>query len=92
LGNIEDKRFALHFPKKMIFPIMKGKRFNLPNKPKIACLYIYGKTWSTPLSKNTNYRPEIINNKPVLIRRSFLGSLTRKFKELFKINNYKKVF
>ena len=91
LGNIRDKRFSLHFPKKMIFPIVKGKKFNMPKKPKILCKYIYGDTWSKPLKKNTNYRPEIINNKPLLVRRSYLGSLTRRFKELFNINNYKKV-
>ena len=75
----------------MIFPIVKGKKFNMPKKPKILCKYIYGDTWSKPLKKNTNYRPEIINNKPLLVRRSYLGSLTRRFKELFNINNYKKV-
>jgi phosphorylcholine metabolism protein LicD len=90
LGNIKDKRFALHFPKKMIFPIVKGKKFNLPKKPKAVCVYIYGKTWSTPLTKNTNYRPEVVNNKPVLIRRSYLGSLTRKFKSILNFSNFKK--
>jgi len=91
LGNIKDKRFALHFPTKMIFPIIKNKKFNMPKKPKSACIYIYGKTWSTPLTKNTNYRPEIINNKPVLIRRSYLGSLTRQLKTMLNINSFKKV-
>ena len=91
LGNIADKRFALHFPKNMIFPISKGKRFNMPKKPKAACKYIYGDTWSEPLKKNTNYRPEVVNNKPLLIRRSYVGSLTRRFKELFNINSYKKI-
>ena len=91
LGNIGDKRFALHFPKKMIFPIDKSKKFNLPKRPKMVCSYIYGKTWLTPLEKNTNYRPEIINNKPVLIRRSYIGSLTRKLKSMLNISTYKKI-
>ena len=91
LGNIGDKRFALHFPKNMIFPIIKGKNFNMPKKPKATCKYIYGDTWSKPLKKNTNYRPEVVNNKPLLIRRSYIGSLTRQFKELFNINSYKKI-
>ena len=91
LGNIGDKRFALHFPKNMIFPIAKGKNFNMPKKPKATCKYIYGDTWSKPLKKNTNYRPEVVNNKPLLIRRSYIGSLTRQFKELFNINSYKKI-
>ena len=91
LGNIGDKRFALHIPKNMIFPIIKGKNFNMPKKPKLACKYIYGDTWSKPLKKNINYRPEVVNNKPLLIRRSYIGSLTRQFKELFNINSYKKI-
>ena len=91
LGNINNKRFALHFPKKMIFPIDKSKKFNLPKRPKMVCSYIYGKTWLTPLEKNTNYRPEIINNKPVLIRRSYIGSLTRKLKSMLNISTYKKI-
>ena len=91
MGNTKDKRFALHFPKKLIFPIVKSKKFNMPKNPKAACVYIYGKTWSTPLTKNTNYRPEVVNNKPVLIRRSYLGSLTRKFKDILNISNFKKV-
>ena len=91
IGNINDERFALHFPKRIIFPIKKGEKFNMPKNPKMACKYIYGKTWSKPLKKNTNYRPEIIKNKPVLIRRSYLGSLTRELKEIFNISRFKKV-
>ena len=91
LGNIKDKRFALHFPKKMIFPIVKSKKFNMPQDPKGTCVYLYGKTWSTPLKKNTNYRPEVVDNKPLLIRRSYLGSLTRRLKEILKVNSYKKI-
>ena len=63
----------------------------MPKNPKAACKYIYGETWSKPLKKNTNYRPEIIKNKPVLIRRSYLGSLTREVKEIFNISRFKKV-
>ena len=91
IGNINDERFSLHFPKKIIFPIKKGTKFNMPKNPIAACKYIYGETWSKPLKKNTNYRPEIINNKPVLIKRSYFGSITRKFKEIFNISRFKKV-
>ena len=63
----------------------------MPKNPKAACKYIYGVTWSKPLKKNINYRPEIIKNKPVLIRRSYLGSLTREFKEIFNISRFKKI-
>ena len=91
LGNICDERFALHFPKKMIFPINKKGRFNIPRNSKNICQYLYGKTWSIPLRKNINYRAEIINNTPLLIRRSYLGSITRRVKEILNINNYKKI-
>ena len=33
LGNINDNRFSLHFPKKIIFPIIKDGQFNFPQKP-----------------------------------------------------------
>jgi len=91
LGMIRDKRLAIHFPKKIIFPIIKGKRFNMPNKSKAVCKFLYGTTWSKPLKKNINYRTEVVNNKPLMIKRSYLGSLTRKFKNILNINNYKKI-
>ena len=91
IGNINDKRYAIHFPKKLIFPIVKNKKFNMPKNPKAACRFIYGDTWSIPQKKNTNYRPEIIKNKPVLIKRSYVGSLTREFKDIFNISKFKKV-
>ena len=91
LGHISDKRFALHFPKKMIFPINKNGEFNIPKNSKASCQYLYGKTWSIPLKKNINYRIEIINNKPLLVKRSYLGSITRRVKEIFNITNYKKI-
>ena len=91
LGNINDKRFALHFPKRMIFPINKNGQFNVPKNSKLSCQYLYGKTWSIPLKKNINYRAEIIDNKPFLVRRSYLGSITRRVKEMLNIINYKKI-
>ena len=91
LGNIKDKRFSLHFPKQIIFPIKKNGKFNIPKNSIEACKYLYGKTWSKPLKKNINYRAEIINNRPLLVRRSFLGSITRRVKEILNIINYKKI-
>jgi hypothetical protein len=86
LANISDNNFALHLPKKMIFPIKKDKTFKtifVPNKPKSLLKFLYGKTWFLPLKKNIQYRVEIKNHKPLMIRRSFLGSITRWFKEIF---------
>ena len=93
LSNINDKKYALHIPNKLIFPIKKDKefkKFNIPNKSRALCKFIYGSNWSKPLKKNTGYRVEVLNNKPLIIQRSYLGSLTRRIKEFLKFNNYKK--
>tara|TARA_Y100000992_G_C21184673_1_gene452487 strand:+ start:223 stop:861 length:639 start_codon:yes stop_codon:yes gene_type:complete len=88
LSNIKDPKFALHIPKKIIFPIRKDKNFkviSVPNKPKELCRFLYGNSWKTPLKKNFGYRMEIVDNRPLLIKRSYTGSLTRQFKK--KLNN-----
>ena len=95
LSNISDKRYALHIPNKLIFPITKDKKFNtinVPNNSKAACKFIYGISWLKPLKKNTGYRVEVLNNRPLIIKRSYFGSLTRKIKEILRFNTYKKIF
>ena len=94
LSNINDKNYALHIPNKLIFPIVKDKEFkmfNIPKNPKATCEFIYGSNWFKPLKKNTGYRVEVLDNKPVIIRRSYFGSLTRRVKEILKFNKYKKI-
>tara|TARA_Y100001970_G_scaffold88358_1_gene111532 strand:+ start:693 stop:1307 length:615 start_codon:yes stop_codon:yes gene_type:complete len=84
LSNISNPNYALHIPKQNIFPIMKNKKFKLvcmPKHPEKMCEYLYGQNWKTPLKKNTGYRMEIVNNKPMLIKRSFIGYLTREIKK-----------
>tara|TARA_B100000579_G_C22637368_1_gene759693 strand:- start:44 stop:670 length:627 start_codon:yes stop_codon:yes gene_type:complete len=84
LSNPNDPNFSIHFPKKIIFPIKNDKKFKnicIPNKPKDLCKFLYGYNWKTPLKKNIGYRMEIVNNKPLLIKRSLLGSLTRWLKK-----------
>ena len=87
LSNFKDPKFSIHFPKKFIFPIKSDKTFSsilLPSKPEKLCQFLYGEDWKIPLKKNISYRMEIINNKPLLIKRSFFGSITRWVKkELF---------
>ena len=88
--NLDNK--AIHIPKKLIFPIIKRNNFpmvNVPNKSFEVCKFLYGSEWSKPLRKNSGYRMEIIDNKPKLIKRSLIGSLTRRIKE-FLNKNYKK--
>lgn len=92
LSSIDLDSKAIHIPKKLIFPIIKRDNFpmvNVPNKSVEVCEYLYGSEWSKPLRKNSGYRMEIIDNKPKLIKRSLLGSLTRRIKE-FLNKNYKK--
>ena len=89
LSNFKDPKFAIHFPKKFIFPIKKDKYYkivSLPKKPEMLCQFLYGVEWKTPLKKNISYRMEIVDNKPLLIKRSFLGSITRWFKTKLSIN------
>ena len=89
LSNFKDPKFSIHFPKKFIFPTKKDKYYkivSLPKKPEMMCHFLYGVEWKTPLKKNISYRMEIVDNKPLLIKRSFLGSLTRWFKTKLSIN------
>ena len=84
LSNPNDPNYSIHFPKKIIFPIKKHRKYKnicIPNKPENLCRFLYGDEWKIPLKKNISYRMEIVNNKPLLIKRSFLGSVTRWFKK-----------
>ena len=86
LSSINIEEHAIHIPKELIFPLKKSEQFlnvNLPNKQKETCNYLYGDSWVKPIKKNSGYRMEIIDNKPKLIKRSFLGSITRNIKEFF---------
>ena len=86
LSTINSKAHEIHIPKKLIFPLKKIKGFQnifFPNQCQKLCSFLYGASWKSPLKKNTGYRMEIVNNRPKLIKRSFLGSITRLIKELF---------
>ncbi len=86
LSTINSKDHEIHIPKKLIFPLKKIKGFqniSFPNQCQKLCRFLYGDDWRLPLKKNTGYRMEIVNNKPKLIKRSFLGSFTRLLKDYF---------
>ena len=88
--NVDSK--AMHIPKKFIYPIKKNKNFynvNVPQMPVEICKFLYGNNWSKTLRKNSAYRMEIVNNRPMMIKRSFIGNLTRRVKQFF-YNQYKK--
>ena len=67
---------AMHVPKNLIFPLKKAKmqdiKIFVPNKPSECCQFLYGKDWKTPLSKSKDYFIDIINNKPMLVRKNQL--------------------
>jgi hypothetical protein len=87
-----NPEYEIHIPKKFIFPLKKStifKNVNLPQNPIEICNFIYGDSWMKPIKKHSGYRMEIKNNKPLLIRRSKLGYLTRYIKNLFN-NKFKK--
>ena len=86
LSSVKSDKHSLHIPKKFIFPLKKSIDFDfvkLPNKQNELCEFLYGSSWIKPLEKNSEYRIEIVNNKPKLIKRSFIGGLNRKIKKLF---------
>ena len=86
LSTINSKAHEIHIPKKLIFPLKKIKGFQnifFPNQCQKLCKFLYGDSWGLPLKKNTGYRMEIVNNRPKLIKRSFLGSITRLIRKSF---------
>ena len=72
LGKHKNSEFALHIPKKFIFPIAKGKLFGtqikLPACRELLCEWLYGETWLTPREKNISYVIRVINNRPILVK------------------------
>lgn len=86
LSFVTSDKHSLHIPKKLIFPLKNSIKYDfvkLPNKQNELCEFLYGSSWLKPLEKNSEYRFEIENNRPKLIKRSFVGSLNRKIKRLF---------
>ena len=85
-ASISLESHSIHIPKKLIFPLFKSKKYkniNLPYQSEELCRFFYGDSWEKPMKKNSDYRFEIIDHKPMLIKRSFLGSITRSLKNFF---------
>ena len=65
---------ALHVPKRAIYPIqdatMQGIDVKVPANPKACCAFLYGKNWRTPRSKDTDYRMEVRNHRPVMVKQN----------------------
>ena len=72
LGKHKNSEFALHIPKKFIFPTAKEKLFGtqikLPACRELLCEWLYGETWLTPRKKNISYVIRVINNRPILVK------------------------
>ena len=67
---------TMHVPIDIIYPIQKAKlkdiKIFVPYKPIDCCEFLYGKDWKIPLSKSVDYFIDIINNKPMLIKKNNL--------------------
>ena len=65
---------AMYIPKNIIFPVKKGEiqdiKIFIPNKPIKCCEFLYGKDWKIPLSKSKDYLIDIINNRPMLVKKN----------------------
>jgi hypothetical protein len=91
LGKHKNPEFALHIPKKFIFPIVREKIFGtqikLPACRELLCEWLYGETWLTPREKNISYVIRVINNRPILvkpIRRAFERFIPKPFRPLIE--------
>jgi hypothetical protein len=55
LGKSQNPEYALHIPKKLIFPVMHeeffGQKIKLPACRELLCEWLYGKSWITPRKK-----------------------------------------
>ncbi len=71
-GKVEDPTFAIHIPKRFLFPILKeeffGVKLNVPNNKDAICEFLYGPNWRTPLKKKAEYKTIIFNHKPMLFK------------------------
>lgn len=67
-GEPQNSRLHLHVPKDLVFPIQEGNvgeiSIKLPANIKECCEYLYGETVNTRLKKNSEYRMNIIQNRP----------------------------
>lgn len=65
---------AMHIPKQIIYPIrpvkMKELDIFVPNKVEDCCQFLYGKDWKKPMSKSKDYIIDIINHRPMLIKKN----------------------
>lgn len=72
LGKPQNPKFALHIPKKFIFPVVYeeffGHKIKLPASREQLCEWLYGETWQTPRQKNSSYIIRVIKNRPRLVK------------------------
>ena len=72
LGKSQNPEYALHIPKKLIFPVVHeeffGQKTKLPACRELLCEWLYGKSWLTPRKKNISYVIRVIKNRPMLIK------------------------
>ena len=80
LAKPNDKFYMLKLPKPLVFPLkvksFEGTEVFIPQYPEIVCEFLYGKNWSIPKKKKTDYRVAMIGGRPLIIQNKFnLGKI-----------------
>ena len=84
---MSNEKLFLHIPKSFFFPIKKYNKIEsvyLPNKSRALCKFLYGDHWNIPLKKNSAYKIEMINNKPIITKKNYLSYLSKETKTILK--------
>lgn len=77
-GDTDNHYNAMHVPKSLIFPLKKytykNNEISIPAYPEELCIFLYGKSWRTPLKKGKQHFTLILKNRPVVVE-GFFGKL-----------------
>lgn len=75
LANPNDKNNVLKLPKPLVFPLKiipyEDTEVFIPQHSKIICEFLYGKNWSIPKKKKTEYRVVMLGGRPLIIQNKF---------------------
>ena len=74
-GRPDDKNNIIKVPKPLVFPLkiksFEGTEVFIPQYPEIVCEFLYGKNWSIPIKKKTEYIVTMIGGRPLITRNKF---------------------
>jgi len=70
-GRWNNPNNTMHVPKDYFYPIqaanMQGIDLKVPAAPNELCAFLYGDRWEEPMSKGSQYRMGMRNNRPKMI-------------------------